>query len=716
MKLSSFSLARALVLIVSLALVWAPAVSAATWTDQADYTPGSVVTISGDNSDDAGYLPGETVHVDVSGPNGWAATCDGTADDAGAWSCQVTLSDGPEAVGAYEYTATGLESGTTENGSFTDAGFFIRAFATGPGYIAVTFEGDSVNGPPDTTDPDDIYTYFAADCTGAIDKYLPADETTNTDGTYDLADGISNIGSIQATAPSPITIGADTYVFSSWTVNTNGSIVGSATANPGCFLATSTSSGTFVTANYVLAPAGDPDLTATKTNDTNDFANAGDTFTWSIQVENEGDADATFAENDLLLLDDLPSGPTYTNVLVDDSNVTPGSPGFVNCGISADQLTCVAEDGSLTLEPGDYFIVSFDVTQDFGQIGTTLDNPREGGTCTADPNNVIAEDNGDDTAETNNDCSDSVGVTGIVVTRGACTFDYDTETAEETFRLIYTPDMNTSYYKMSASNPGQLYLNVFTFTDGQDITIDVPYPFVTTGGTPVHVYGDWTTTTGDNGKTCFSPSSQLWTQDTQIDYDGYATDAFGQSQTLTIDTPDDFEGWIFVRVHLDYGLKGITTSCARDDADAIGCDPVGNIPNHQDYEFCFSDDGSGCTTIESINEFKRINGVAGLVVGANGEPLAGSTVQIWQGTKLWKTVVTDQDGWYMALFKYTGKATTFTVKWISLGVQASVTLKSNGFAQVNYIEGVSDVSIISTTSTDTSTSESGTKGRGPSKQ
>src|SRR3972149_1168108 len=95
-------------------------VSAAVWTDQADYTPGSVVTISGDNSNGAGYLPGEAVHVDVSGPNGYASPCDAIADENGAWSCQVTLWDSDLAVGDYSYTATGQTSGVSESGTFTD--------------------------------------------------------------------------------------------------------------------------------------------------------------------------------------------------------------------------------------------------------------------------------------------------------------------------------------------------------------------------------------------------------------------------------------------------------------------------------------------------------------------------------------------------------------------------------------------------------------------
>jgi len=90
-------------------------------TDQQDYAPGSVVTISGDNSNGAGYLAGETVAVDVTGPNGYTAYCEGTADENGSWSCQVTLWDSLDAVGDYAYTATGQTSGAVESGAFSDA-------------------------------------------------------------------------------------------------------------------------------------------------------------------------------------------------------------------------------------------------------------------------------------------------------------------------------------------------------------------------------------------------------------------------------------------------------------------------------------------------------------------------------------------------------------------------------------------------------------------
>jgi hypothetical protein len=47
-------------------------------------------------------------------------------------------------------------------------------------------------------------------------------------------------------------------------------------------------------------------------------------------------------------------------------------------------------------------------------------------------------------------------------------------------------------------------------------------------------------------------------------------------------------------------------------------------------------------------------------------------------------VYTDADGWYMWQYKYTGKASTFTVKLPAYNLQQSVTLKSNAFVVVNF--------------------------------
>jgi hypothetical protein len=94
---------------------------AAVSTDQPSYEPGSTVTISGDNSDLAGYQPGEQVAVAVSGPEA-NTSCEATTDAfSGAWSCQITLAPDDSAIGGYTYTATGQTSGVSQSGSFTDS-------------------------------------------------------------------------------------------------------------------------------------------------------------------------------------------------------------------------------------------------------------------------------------------------------------------------------------------------------------------------------------------------------------------------------------------------------------------------------------------------------------------------------------------------------------------------------------------------------------------
>ena len=122
---------RALVITTIVALALPLMSLAAVHTDKADYAPGSVVTISGDNTnflEGLGYQAGESVQVDVQGPNGYLSSCSGLVADDGTWSCQVTLWDSLDAVGSYTFSATGQTSGTTEAGSFTDA-ININSFA-----------------------------------------------------------------------------------------------------------------------------------------------------------------------------------------------------------------------------------------------------------------------------------------------------------------------------------------------------------------------------------------------------------------------------------------------------------------------------------------------------------------------------------------------------------------------------------------------------------
>src|SRR5262245_55976691 len=109
--------ALTIALILFQAVLPIPALAMGNNASQQDYAPGSVITISGDSSD--GFVASENVHVDVSGPNGAALSCDATADDNGAWSCDVTVASDDSAAGDYSYTATGGTSGASKSGSFT---------------------------------------------------------------------------------------------------------------------------------------------------------------------------------------------------------------------------------------------------------------------------------------------------------------------------------------------------------------------------------------------------------------------------------------------------------------------------------------------------------------------------------------------------------------------------------------------------------------------
>ncbi|HLE58856.1 MAG TPA: Ig-like domain-containing protein, partial [Candidatus Limnocylindria bacterium] len=203
--------------IVSLSIVLfaiSPSIAAVA-TDQSDYAPGSVVTISGDNSnfpDGSGYLPGETVVVDVQGPNGYSATCEAPVASDGSWWCQVTLWDSALAVGDYTYTATGQASGVTESGAFTDATVVNTTLslvlgATGIALGAfVNLSGVLANDPGD---PDSAGNPLPADRTINVNKYanpgcggaatLILSDTTGNSYSYDYTPASAGTYYIQAT-------------------------------------------------------------------------------------------------------------------------------------------------------------------------------------------------------------------------------------------------------------------------------------------------------------------------------------------------------------------------------------------------------------------------------------------------------------------------------------------------------------------------------------
>jgi hypothetical protein len=288
-----------------------------------------------------------------------------------------------------------------------------------------------------------------------------------------------------------------------------------------------------------------------------------------------------------------------------------------------------------------------------------------------------------------------------IVTAGGCTFDRMSDRSGNQFPLIFTPD-NGAYYKLSSSNPGQFFLNVAyeAAAPGEQIKISIPFPFVMSGTNPIKVHAD-VDVTNSGGKTCYSPSGGLLSQESdQVtwDYANATTADFGKTQDIYVTAPE--AGLVYVRIHMAYDLKGRTAGCtkyitATAPYEARNCTApragfdIGDSPTvgYEQYRFEFTgtnDDGGG--SVESYNEFKKNPGIGGLLLQANTfTPFANAKVDIYQGTKKVATVYSDQDGWYLWSYKYTGKATTFTVKLPNNGnASQSATLKSNGYLNIPF--------------------------------
>jgi hypothetical protein len=288
------------------------------------------------------------------------------------------------------------------------------------------------------------------------------------------------------------------------------------------------------------------------------------------------------------------------------------------------------------------------------------------------------------------------------------------------FNLAFLQDgvvagTSTKSFLLNSSQPGQFYYNAFlTGPDFAanatvDLYINIPYPFVTQGATPIQLHDG----VGFTSSNCFIPSPSILgcvietaggnfsTSGHPIitigDYTPQNVGAVGGMTTIHVSGCNvPASGMLYVTVHLDYGLKKTNgwTSSATGTAIHLGTgaspfsDGTVNITNPQLYDFSWAD-ASGPTketTAKSKNTFKSNPGVAGqtkksptLAVQPD-DPVPGVRVELWGPTKkLLQTTTTDADGFYQFLYKHTGKAADYTIKLPAYNKQQVVTLKANAF-------------------------------------
>ncbi len=244
-----------------------------------------------------------------------------------------------------------------------------------------------------------------SDATGAsVTDTVPAVITGTTIGC--VATGTANCGTNGSLGNSlsytgvNIAAGAGNYltITVSGTVSPSaiGNLVNAATVTAG---AQTDPNSTNNTATDTDTPNAQADLTVIKTDDVNGATTLGSSFTWTLTVNN-ANATAAFSNGNVILHDDLPSGPTYGTA--NEANVG-GVSGTISCSITSHILECTA-NGPVSLAAGGSFTVSFLVTP---AAAGTLNNPGTA-VCSVDPGNAVNESN-----EENNTCSNSVTVSVV---------------------------------------------------------------------------------------------------------------------------------------------------------------------------------------------------------------------------------------------------------------------------------------------------------------
>jgi hypothetical protein len=309
------------------------------------------------------------------------------------------------------------------------------------------------------------------------------------------------------------------------------------------------------------------------------------------------------------------------------------------------------------------------------------------------------------------------------------------------FRVVLTPSPRDGWpsYKLNASNPGQYFYNAIVTGDPGEtvpVTVNLAYPFVTQGATPVHVYDAEALSFDPDG--CFVPDEATQSiQDHQVaieDYIGGTMDAalscdqvgcgFDGEGSCTFEVAVEIpaSGQAYLNVHMDYGLKGASVD-ANDgtlvNANETVCDEAGDrydlgaldpnfggwdalenvdtddpvfgelaISNCKSYDFSH-DDGTDVfeDQVQSLNIFKRIKGVYGPVFESDTESgVSAAWIEVYRVTtgELVASGVSDEDGYYAIPYKHIGKRAQYDVTLNGGEITQRVQLKSNGWAEVSF--------------------------------
>jgi hypothetical protein len=357
----------------------------------------------------------------------------------------------------------------------------------------------------------------------------------------------------------------------------------------------------------------------------------------------------------------VPDSTLHESITVDDTYTGTGSPQDVTVEVGVDTLPKTFEYDR-TIGP-------------YEETGT--DTVSNTASYVADDDSEVTDEATCDVSVTIVDSCSFVGVTSS----GFVEID--------TFKLIFTPDMptNPGFFRLTASNPGQFYFNIYHMVEGgEEFDIDIPYPFITQGANPVQIYDEEPDGYTPQGNVINLAEYGITIDGSPILLAGYGTSpSFVDSIRITV-TNGDYEGPMYITIHLDYGLKKVATGYTK--SDLIGLNAINSLDgyldilNTQTYTFSVSGAFPDSDSIINDNAFKHDPGIGGLVIDEYGNPVANEAVTV-TSKDMNEVVYTDEDGWYMCAFKYTGKPTSFTIKVAGYPDQ-TFTIRSNSFVVVNF--------------------------------
>jgi len=269
------------------------------------------------------------------------------------------------------------------------------------------------------------------------------------------------------------------------------------------------------------------------------------------------------------------------------------------------------------------------------------------------------------------------------------------------FGLLF-PQNSKSSYSLILSIPLQFYDNIlYQGTPGTSFSfkIAIPFPFVTQGAYPIQT----SSSTGLTKAKCYVPSFDQSKYDTISTTGGHLSPSghpeillgdygsggnLGSTTTVTVSGKVPASGFLYIAIHLSYGLTGQTFNKLVTGSSTTGVACTTVAPCVQWTSRTAVIIGNGQTylpfTVSSVNFINKDPGVAGVVTSAaTGDPIAGVQIQVYSSSgALLATLYTDQNGYYA--YSFSGPPATFTVKLPAYGISQTVKTTSNSYATANF--------------------------------